>query len=104
MSKLKAIWENHNHSIITLFVMVFASTIGLEVEFGILVIGFWLGREHAQAEYRYMKLLKINRSKLGFFDGFKVEAWNYDSFIRDLLIPVVVVVCFVLSVQYLYLF
>jgi len=48
---------------------------------------FWVGREHAQAEYRYMSLKRINRSELGFFDGFKREAWNSDSLVNDLIIP-----------------
>lgn len=37
-----------------------------------------------------MKLKGINRSKLGFFDGFRLEAWNKDSFLNDLTIPIIV--------------
>ena len=56
----------------------------------LVVGGFWFGREHSQAEYRYMKLKGINRSKLGFFDGFRLEAWDRDSFLNDLMMPIMV--------------
>ena len=55
----------------------------------LLVAGFWVGREHAQAEYRYMNIYRINRDKLSDLDGFKREAWNYDSFVNDLVLPIV---------------
>ena len=96
---MNQIWNNHNHSIISLAVMlvVLFNNI-LSVIVGFLLIGFWLGREHSQAEYRYIKDKKINRNELKFFDGFKLEAWNYDSFFKDLLYPsVVIIFCIILS-------
>ena len=87
---MKEIWKNHNHSIITAGIVFLASLLGFGIESLLMVGGFWFGREHAQAEYRYMKLKGINRSKLGFFDGFNPLVWNYDSFVNDLVLPIVI--------------
>ena len=87
---MKEIWKNHNHSIITAGIVFLASLLGFGIESLLMVGGFWFGREHAQAEYRYMKLKGINRSKLGFFDGLGREAWDRDSFFKDLMIPIMV--------------
>ena len=82
--------KNHNHTIITAVLVTVGCIFGYGLETLLIVGGFWLGREHSQAEYRYMKLKGINRSKLGFFDGFRLEAWNRDSFLNDLAIPIMV--------------
>ena len=83
------ILNNHNHTIITAVLVAVGCVFGFGVESLLIVSGFWLGREHSQAEYRYMKLKGINRSKLGFFDGFRKEAWNKDSLINDLILPII---------------
>ena len=82
--------KKHEHSIITAIVVSVACIFGVGLYALLLMVGFWLGREHNQAEMRYMKLKSINRDALGFFDGFKKEAWNYDSFVNDLVLPIVV--------------
>lgn len=83
-------WNKFNHSIITAVFVTVGCVFGYGIESLLVVGGFWFGREHSQAEYRYMKLKGINRSKLGFFDGFRLEAWNRDSFLKDLTIPTLV--------------
>lgn len=84
-------WYSFNHTITTAAVLVTAGCVfGYGLETLLLVSGFWFGREHSQAEYRYVKLKGINRSKLGFFDGFRLEAWDRDSFLKDLMIPIIV--------------
>ena len=88
--------KNHNHTIITTVLVAVGCVFGYGIEVLILVGGFWLGREHSQAEYRYMKLKGINRSKLGFFDGFRLEAWDRDSFLNDLIIPIIVGILIIL--------
>lgn len=90
MIQLHKIWYKYNHSIITAAVVSIACVFGYGFETLLVVGGFWFGREHSQAEYRYMKLKGINRSKLGFFDGFRKEAWNKDSLINDLILPIMV--------------
>lgn len=83
-------WEKYNHSIITAILVAVGCVFGYGFETLLVVGGFWFGREHSQSEYRFMKLKSINRSKLGFFDGFKKEAWDKDSFLNDLMIPICV--------------
>ena len=82
--------KTHSHTIITAVLVTVGCILGFEIESLLMVSGFWFGREHSQAEYRYMKLKGINRSKLGFFDGFRLEAWDKDSFLNDLIIPIMV--------------
>jgi len=80
----------HEHTLITVAIVLATSLLGYGLYGAIGISMFWFGREHAQAEYRYMSLKRINRSELGFFDGFKREAWNSDSLMNDLIIPSVV--------------
>lgn len=83
-------WKKYNHIIITIVLVAIAIPFEFEIYALLVLSGFWFGREHSQAEYRYMKLKGINRSKLGFFDGFRKEAWNKDSLLNDLLLPIIV--------------
>lgn len=89
-SNIYKTWYSFNHSIITAILVAVGCVFGYGLETLLVVGGFWLGREHSQAEYRYMKLKGINRSKLGFFDGFRLEAWDRDSFLKDLMIPIMI--------------
>ena len=82
--------KEHSHSLITFGVVLVATLFGYGVLGFVFMAGIWFGREHSQAEYRYMKLKGINRSKLGFFDGFRKEAWSKDSLINDLILPIMV--------------
>ena len=88
--------KTHQHSIITLAIMLLALPLGVELYVGLLLIGFWAGREHSQAEYRYMKLKGINRSELGEFDGLRRDAWNVDSLVNDLLLPITVAILIII--------
>ena len=87
---MQRIWSNHNHTIITAVIATVGCVFGYGLESLLIIGGFWVGREHSQAEYRYMKLKGINRSKLCFFDGFRKEAWDRDSLINDLVLPIIV--------------
>ena len=87
---MKQIWNSNNHTIITAILVAVGCVFGYGLESLLVIGGFWFGREHSQAEYRYMKLKSINRSKLGFFDGFRKEAWDKDSLINDLMLPIIV--------------
>lgn len=82
--------KTHEHSIITAIVVGVACIFGVGLYTLLLMAGFWLGREHSQAEYRYMKLKGINRELLKWNYIFKKEAWNYDSFVNDLVLPIIV--------------
>lgn len=87
---LKITLSKHEHSLITFGVVLIATLAGYGIETLALMSGFWAGREHSQAEYRYMKLKGITREELSDADGFRLEAWNYDSFVNDLVLPIVV--------------
>ena len=89
-------WYNFNHSIITAILVAINCVIGYGFESLLIIGGFWFGREHSQSEYRFMKLKGINRSKLVFFDGFRLEAWDRDSFLNDLIIPIIIGVLVIL--------
>ena len=81
---------DHEHSVVTLIVVLIACLFGLGFYALVLMSGVWVGREHAQAEYRYMKLHGINRSDLKWYDGFKTEAWDRDSSLYDMVFPIVI--------------
>ena len=87
---LKITLSKHEHSLITFGVVLIATLFGYGLYALVLMVGFWFGREHSQAEYRYMKLKRITRKELSDADGFRLEAWNYDSFVNDLVLPIVV--------------
>lgn len=91
--------KTHEHTIITTVVVGVACIFGVELYALLLMAGFWAGREHSQAEYRFMKLKGITRTELKDIDGFRLEAWNYDSFVNDLVLPIVVGVL-ILGVSY----
>ena len=82
--------KKHEHSLITAIVVGLGVCFGLGIYALIVMAGIWLGREHNQAEMRFMKLHSLKRDSIGFFDGFRLEAWNYDSFVNDLVLPIVV--------------
>lgn len=82
--------KTHEHSITTAIIVSISCIFGVGLYALLLMAGFWAGREHSQAEYRFMKLKGITREKLSDIDGFRLEAWNYDSLVNDLVLPIVV--------------
>ena len=94
------IWYKHNHTIITAVLVTVGCVFGYGLESLLIISGFWLGREHSQAEYRFMKLQKITRKDLGFLQGFNPIVWNKDSLIVDLLLPIIVGCVLVTGVIY----
>jgi hypothetical protein len=52
-------------------------------------IGFYLGREHAQAEYRVIQTYYGGkRANMPWYGGFERRAWNVKS-ILDFVLPIV---------------
>ena len=82
--------KNHNHTIITAVLVTVGCVFGYGLYTILVVGGFWFGREHSQAEYRFMKQQGITREDLGFLQGFNPSAWNKDSLLNDLIIPIIV--------------
>ena len=65
---------------------------------------FYIGREHAQSEYRWIKLLgNGKRSNMPWYGGFDHRVWNddYGSWL-DWIVPCVAVVGVACAVQFLW--
>lgn len=56
---------------------------------GLAMCAFWAGREHAQAEARYIAgfVPTGHRADMPWWAGYSPKAWNVDSFIFDLALP-----------------
>ena len=89
MNRVHRIWKTYNHSIITAILVAVGCLFGYELESLLIVGGFWFGREHNQAEMRFMNIHNIYRDDLEFLDGFKFESWNKDSLFNDLILPII---------------
>lgn len=76
-----------SHSLITLAAVLAAFLFGMQWEVALAMAAFWFGREHAQAEYRWLTAHKANRSRMPWQAGFLPESWNRDGFVNDLLLP-----------------
>lgn len=79
--------KNHSHSLITLAAVLAAFLFNLQLEAALAMAAFWAGREHAQAEYRWLTAHKANRSRMPWHAGFLPESWTRDSLLFDLLLP-----------------
>lgn len=79
--------KKHSHSIITLATVLAAFFFDLQWPAALAMAAFWCGREHAQAEYRWLALHKANRSQMPWVAGFLPESWNRDGLVNDLLLP-----------------
>ena len=82
------------HAVYALAILVIGHFLGFaELALG-LAIGIMFGREHAQAEYQYLKTMGLKRSEVKWLE-FKVlvtkSAWSKDS-ILDFAIPAVVAI------------
>ena len=66
-----------SHLLITIAAMIAAYLLGYSaVIAGALTVAYWLGREMAQAEYRYMSMYKTNRAGAPCCMTLKREAWT----------------------------
>lgn len=89
--------KKHSHSIITLATALAASLFGWQWQAALVMAALWLGREHAQAEYRWLAAHNANRSRMPWVAGFLPESWNRDALVNDLLLPILagIVICLV---------
>ena len=66
-----------SHVLITIAVMIVAYLLGYSVVIaGALTVAYWLGREVAQAEERYMAMKRISRAMAPCCMVLKREAWT----------------------------
>ena len=68
------------HTLATIAAMIAADLLGHSaVIAGALTVAYWLGREMAQAEERYMSMHRTNRAEAPWWMAFKREAWDVKS-------------------------
>lgn len=80
------------HALITLALAAIAWPFGLHAEVVALVAIFYIGREHAQAEYRAIKsFYGGKRANATWWCGFELRAWNAKSML-DWIGPLAVAV------------
>ena len=74
------------HALITLAFIAICFVLKLHVLIYLIPVGFYLGREIAQAEYRYIEMHGGVRSKCPLLCGLKPEAWTTKS-VCDCMLP-----------------
>ena len=77
------------HAAITALWCVACIVLGLPWPFLFWPAAFYAGREHAQAEERYMRARDINREKAPWWMGIAPSAWTLKS-LFDCLLPLAV--------------
>ncbi len=79
------------HAAITAALTVGLHALGLPpiVLAGLVPVGLYIGREHAQAEERIIDLIYKVRAAMPWWGGFRPAAWNGKS-LADVLAPVAV--------------
>lgn len=80
-----------NHTLIALLIQFSLGFLFNQWLMGAMVAtALFLGREHAQAEYRWIEKYGAGkRENLSFWDTFDSRVWDTDSFFWDLLLPVI---------------
>lgn len=77
-----------SHTLITVIVTLLSWFLFSNPIYGLLAVGgFWMGREHAQTESRYLKANKTNRASSPWYMGFIPQYWTKDAFINDMTLP-----------------
>ena len=78
------------HAAITLIFCVIILSFKLPVGLVLIPVAFYIGREHAQAEYRYIEAHGRKRANCPWWCGFMPEAWTMKG-VMDFLLPIIVV-------------
>lgn len=57
---------------------------------GLFAAGVFIGREHAQAEARWIRHFgNYNRANYRWYNVLEVRAWTVDSFFWDMVLPII---------------
>ena len=78
------------HAAITLVFCAIILSFKLPVGLVLIPVAFYIGREHAQAEYRYIEAHGRKRANCPWWCGFMPEAWTMKG-VMDFLLPIIVV-------------
>ena len=72
-----------------LVIVLLACVVGVGFEAWLLASGFFVGREHAQAEQRgIQKFYGNKRANAPWYVGLEDVSWDSDSFVNDLVYPI----------------
>jgi hypothetical protein len=86
-------WRNLNHAVFCVgFQLIGGILTGYWITAGALASAFFIGREHAQAEYRWIeKYGQWRRYNLRWHNVFDRRIWDVHSFWWNLTFPIIVV-------------
>jgi len=85
------------HPLMALVIVLAFDQFGLSLVGAVLASAFFAGREHAQAEYKWIKRYgNGKRSNMKWLDAFDPRVWDLHSWFWNLAAPVGVAVGFVL--------
>ena len=80
------------HAMITLIISACFYPINFHAEVSVIISAFYVGREHAQAEYRTIYTnYGRKRANAPWWCGFELRAWDVKS-ILDWMVPVIVAI------------
>ena len=83
------------HGLVTLAWCVLCAVLRLPWPFYFWPVAFYMGREFAQAEEKYMRARDLNRKKAPWWMGLHPSAWDLKS-LSDWICPLVCAVTFAL--------
>lgn len=83
------------HAVITIIIAFLVLVFDGNYAFCFFPVFFYMGREHAQAEYRYIESHKIHRADCPLFFGLYPSAWTAKGLL-DFLLPLAGAVLLVL--------
>ena len=87
---------NLSHSIITLVIVLIFEQFGLGLIGAVLASSFFVGREHAQAEYKWIgQYGNGKRANMKWWNVFEVRVWDFHSWFWNLLAPITIAFAFV---------
>lgn len=93
-------WTILQHVVIALVCIGFGSLLRYPVAGAAFGSALFVGREHAQAEYRWIEQLGGHlRANMPFYGGFDPRAWNWSS-LFDWLVPMAVCVFVILILKW----
>ncbi len=86
---LKELLYNLEHSLYVAAAAVLGYVIGFQLLFTLSAIFFFIGREHAQAEYRWIETFgEHKRANLPWWGALDKRVWDTHSLIWNLLLPI----------------
>lgn len=84
------------HGLVTLAWCVLCAVLRLPWPFFFWPVALYLGREHAQAEERWMRARDLNREKSPWWMGYAPSAWTLKS-LSDVICPLVAALSFAIA-------